>query len=95
VADVFHLRHVALDAYRRAALRLNHLGRVVNGTSGVFGKLRTGRGINLGAGRHHHLRPLPGESEAYRPSNATATAGDNRHFVTQYHSSSFGLVLRR
>src|SRR5882672_8928250 len=88
MADVVYLRHVALDAQRRTALRLDHLRRVVDGASGVLGELRTGRCINLSAGCHHHRSPLPGETEAYGPSNATAAAGDQRHFVTQYHSHS-------
>src|SRR5262249_44535669 len=58
------------------------------GPSGVLRELRTGRGINLSARCYHHLRPLPCQSETYRPSNATAAASDQRHFVTQYHSHS-------
>jgi len=85
VADIVRLCHVTLDGNGAAALGLNHACRVVNGARGIFGERRASRRINLRPGRHHDFGPVPCETQAYRPPNAAAAAGDKRHFVAQCH----------
>src|SRR5689334_19782545 len=88
MADIVGFRHVTLDGYGAAAPGLNHLCRLVDGACGISGELRAGRCIDLRARRHHHLRPLRRETEAYRSPNAPAAASDEGHFVMQCHSHS-------